>query len=243
MCTQNPLALPDLIIIQSPSHVRLFVTPWTATCQASLSLAISWSLPKFMSTESVMPSNPLILCRSLLLLPSIFPSIRISSNESTLHIRWPKYWSFSFSPSNEYSGLDLGDSLHNPGQAWAHGWFDGGEDALGVGVSLLGVDLLLFLEVGRNVSKEGYSICSSSTKWNCVFLVFISLRTLRCWSQGIKATDILMNLWSCVATWVSQPGKQLWVCIQEAVISMVFQVIREGTNVFWVFKLYGSCRM
>ena len=83
------------------------MTPGTAASQASLSYTISWGLLKFMSIESMMPSNHLILCHPLLLLPSIFPSIRISSNESTLHIRWPKYWSFSFStsPSKEYSGL------------------------------------------------------------------------------------------------------------------------------------------
>ena len=81
--------------------------PMTAACQVSLSIANSWSLLKLMPIESVMPSNPLILCHPLLLLPSIFPSIRVFSNESTVRIRWPKYWSFSFniSPSNEYSGL------------------------------------------------------------------------------------------------------------------------------------------
>ena len=90
-----------------PSHVRLFVTPWTATCQASLSITNSWSLFKLKSIESVIPPNHLILCRPLLLPPSIFPSIRVSSNESVLHIRWPKYWSFTFniSPSNEHPGL------------------------------------------------------------------------------------------------------------------------------------------
>ena len=89
------------------SRVRLLATPWTAAHQASLSITISWSLFKLMSIESVMPSNHLILCRPLLLLHSIFPSIRVFSNESVLHIRWPKYCSFSFSisPSNEYSGL------------------------------------------------------------------------------------------------------------------------------------------
>ena len=92
--------------VQSLSHVRLFATSWTAACQASLSITNSWSLPKLMSTELVMPSNHLILCCPLLLLPSIFPSIRVFSNESALHIRWPKYWSFSFiSPSNEHPGL------------------------------------------------------------------------------------------------------------------------------------------
>ena len=93
--------------VQSLSRIRLFATPWTAACQASLSITNSRSLLKLMSIESVMPSNHLILCHPLLLLPSIFPSIRVFSNESALGIRWPKYWSFSFSisPSREYSGL------------------------------------------------------------------------------------------------------------------------------------------
>ena len=91
----------------SPSVVSDSATPWTAAGQASLSITNSRNLCKLISIESVMPSNHLILCRPLLLLPSIFPSIRVFSNESVLHIRWPKYWSFSFSisPSNEYSGL------------------------------------------------------------------------------------------------------------------------------------------
>ena len=93
--------------VQSLSHVLLFVTPWTAACQASLSITNSCSLLKRMSIESVMPSNHFILCCSLLLLPSIFNSITVFSNKSALHIRWPKYWSFNFSisPSNEYSRL------------------------------------------------------------------------------------------------------------------------------------------
>ena len=96
-----------LCSVQLLSRVRFFVTPWTAACQASLSITNSWSSPKLMSIESVMPSNHLILCHPLLLLPSIFPSIRVFSSESILCIRLPKYWSFSFSisPSNEYSGL------------------------------------------------------------------------------------------------------------------------------------------
>ena len=93
--------------VQSLGCIRLFVTPRTAACQASLSITNSQSLLKLMSIKSVMPSNHLILCRPLLLLPPIPPSIRVFSNESTLCMRWPKYWSFSFSicPSNEYSGL------------------------------------------------------------------------------------------------------------------------------------------
>ena len=93
--------------VQLLSHVRLFLTPWTAAHQAYLSITNSWNLPKLKSIESVMPSNHLILCQPLLLLPSIFTSIRVFSNESALHIRWPNYWTFSFSisPSNEYPGL------------------------------------------------------------------------------------------------------------------------------------------
>ena len=93
--------------VQLLSCVPLFATPWTAAHQASLSITNSWSLLKFMAIELVMPSNHLILCRSLFLLPSVFPSIRVFSSESVLHIRWPKCWSFTFSirPSIEYSGI------------------------------------------------------------------------------------------------------------------------------------------
>ena len=96
-----------MLSVQLLSRVQLFVTPWTAGCQASLSITSSQSLLKLMSTESVMSSNHLILCHPLLLLPSMFPSIMVFSNESVLCIIWLKYWSFSFSisPSNEYSGL------------------------------------------------------------------------------------------------------------------------------------------
>ena len=95
------------VVVQSLSHVQLFATPWTAAHQVSPSFTISWSLLKLMSIESVMLSNHLILCCPLFLLPSIFPSIRVFSNVLALCIRWPKYWSFSFSisPSNGYSGL------------------------------------------------------------------------------------------------------------------------------------------
>ena len=94
-------------IFQLLSHVQLFETPWAAACQASLSFTMSQNLLKFMSIESVLPSNHLILCHPLLLFPSLFPSIRVFSTELALHISWPEYWSFSFSinPSNRYSGL------------------------------------------------------------------------------------------------------------------------------------------
>ena len=95
-----------VVVFQGLSCVRLFATPWAKACQASLSsLSPTQSLPKLMSIESAMPSNHLILCHPLLLLPSIFPSIQAFSNESTLRIRWPKYWSFNISLSNGYSGL------------------------------------------------------------------------------------------------------------------------------------------
>ena len=105
--TQRQFIPFAVIIIQSLSHVPLFVTPWTATHQASLFVTISRNLSKFMSIGSVMPSNHLILCHPLLLLSSFFPSIRVFSSELAVCIMWPRYWSFSFSisPSNEYSGL------------------------------------------------------------------------------------------------------------------------------------------
>ena len=96
-----------VFVVQSLNHVQLILIPWTAARQASLSFTIFWSLLKHISIESMMPSHHLILCRPLLLPPSIFPSIRVFSNESALHIKWPKYWSFSFNinPSNEHPGL------------------------------------------------------------------------------------------------------------------------------------------
>ena len=99
--------IQNISSVQSLSCVRLFAIPWTAARQASLSITNSLSLLKLMSIESVMPSNPLILCHPLLLLPSVLSSFRVFPSESVLHIRWPKCWSFSFStsPSNEYSGL------------------------------------------------------------------------------------------------------------------------------------------
>ena len=117
----------------SLGHVRLSVTPWTAACQASLSITHSRSLLKLLSTESVMPSNHLILCSPLVLLPSIFPSIRVFSNESVLHIGWPKYWSFSLSisPSSEYSGLtsfridsEKAMTPHSRTRAWKIPWME-----------------------------------------------------------------------------------------------------------------------
>ena len=106
MSTQLISVFSSISSVQSLSRVWLFVTPWTAACQAFLSITNPGSLLKLMSIESVMPSNHLILCRPLLLLPSIFPSIRVFSNESVLHIRWPKYWSFSFNISPSMNTQD-----------------------------------------------------------------------------------------------------------------------------------------
>ena len=115
--------------IQLLSPVQLFANPWTLACQASLFITNSWSLPKLMSIELVMPSNYLILCHPLLLPTSIFPSIWVFSNESSLRIRWPKYWSFSISSSNEYSGLI----------SFRTDWFD----LLAIQVYLMGFDKYL----------------------------------------------------------------------------------------------------
>ena len=105
--TTTILVIGYVAVVQSLSHVRLFVTPWTAACQASLSFTISQNLLKPMSIESMMPPSHLVLCHHFVLLPSIFPSIKVFSNEAVLCFRWPRYWSFSFSisPSSEYSGL------------------------------------------------------------------------------------------------------------------------------------------
>ena len=107
LCSHYGKSVEFPLLLFSHSAMSDSTTPWTAACQVSMSLTVSRSLLKLMSIESVIPSNHFILCQSILLLPSIFPSIRVFSNQSVLHVRWPKYWSFSFtiSPSNEYSGL------------------------------------------------------------------------------------------------------------------------------------------
>ena len=133
----------QLSSVQLLSHVQIFVTSWTVACQASLSITNFWSLLKLMYIELVMPSNHLILCHPLLLLPLIFPSITVFSNESALRIRWPKYWSFSFSisPSSEYSGLisfgiDLFDLLAVQGKERMR-WLDGITNSMYMNLSKL----------------------------------------------------------------------------------------------------------
>ena len=129
------LRMLSFVVVQYLSYVWLFATPWNVACQGPLSSIVSWNLLKFLSIELVMLSNHLILCHPLLLLPSIFPSIRIFSDELALRIRWPQYWSFSFSisPSSEYSGLisfiglislhSRGLSRVSPAQVWKHQFF------------------------------------------------------------------------------------------------------------------------
>ena len=153
---------PELVV-QSLSHVWLFVTPWTAACQASLFFTVSQSLLKLMSIESLMLSNHLILCHPLFHLPSIFPSIRVSSNESAVRIRWPKYWRFSISPSNEYSGLI----------SFRMDWFD-----------LLEVQGTLKSLLQHHSSEASVLQCSAPqrdmvaiTSWSCHWVQW-------CWPQG-----------------------------------------------------------
>ena len=147
-CTRSPLSgTPYNIIssVQSFSHVSLFVTPWTAAHQASLSITNSQSLLKLMSMELVLPPNYLILCRPLLLLPSVFLGIRVFSNESVLCIRWPKYWSFSINPSNEYSVLI----------SFRIDWFD-----------LLAAQIILRSLLQHHNSKTSILGCSAFFLWS-----------------------------------------------------------------------------
>ena len=164
--------------VQSLSHVWLFVTPWTAACQASLSITNSRSLLKLMSISMVMPSNHLILCHPLLLLPSIFPSIRVFSNESTLCIRLPKYWSFSFSIRlfNDYSGLI----------SFRIDWFD-----------LLGVQRTLKSLLQHHSSK-------ASVLWHLAFFMvqlshlYVTTGKTIAWTRWTFVSKIMSVLWHAV---------------------------------------------
>ena len=155
-----------VVIFQSLSHVQLFVTQWIAACQASLSFTISQSLLKLVSIESVISSNHLILYLHFLLLPSVFPSIRVFSNELALCIRWPKYWSFSFSisPSNEYSGLI----------SFRIDWFD-----------LLAVQVIL-----KNILQHHHSSQASVLQCSALFMAQLSHPYITTHSSGC------MNLWA-----------------------------------------------
>ena len=186
------------------SHVRLFATPWTAAHQASLPITNSQSLLILTSIESVMPTNRLILCHPLLLLPSIFPSIRVFSNESVLHIRWPKYWSFSFSisPSSEYSGL----------MAFRIDWFD-----------------LLALQGTLKSLLQHHSSKVSILRHSAFFIVQLShpfmttgkTRALTRWPFVGKVMSLLFNILSMLVTAFLPRSKCLlisWLQSPSAVI-------------------------
>ena len=156
-------------------RVQFFVTPWTAACQPSLPITHSQSLLKFMSIESVTPSNHLILCRPLLLLPSIFPSIRVFSNKSVLHIRWPEYWNFSISPSSEYSGLI----------SFRMDWLD-----------LLAVQGTLKSLLQHHSSKASILWCSafSIVQLSCPYMTTGKTITLTRWIFVVKVISLLFNM-------------------------------------------------
>ena len=164
--------------VQSLSCVQLFVTPWTAAWQASPSITNSWNLLKLMSIELVMPSNHLILCHPLLLLPSIFPSIRVFSNESALRIRWPKYWSFSFNirPSNEHPGLI----------SFRIDWLD-----------LLAVQGTLKSLLQHDSSKASILLCSAFLMFQCSHPYMTTGKTiaLTIWTFAGKVMSLHVWMW------------------------------------------------
>ena len=169
----------QVVAVQPFSHVRLFATPWTAACQASLSFTMFWSLLKLMSMELVMPPNHLVLYQPLLLLPSIFPSIRVFSNESALCIRWPTYWSFSFSssPSNEYSGLI----------SFRTDWFD-----------LLAIQGILKSLLQHHSSKESILWYSAflMVQFSYPYMTIGKTRVLTRWTFVGKVMSLLFNMLS-----------------------------------------------
>ena len=179
--------------VQSLSHVRLFATPWTAALQASLSITNSQSLLKLTSIELVMPSNHLILSRPLFLPPSIFPRIRVFSNESVVHIRWPKYWSFSFSisPSNEYSGLI----------SFKMDWLD------------LLADLRALLEPCYSPSGVVYSFLLESGRHSVTALTIRMLRKWHCAASGTlhkTAVQLPCGMCSSLGCLPWNPAAMLW---------------------------------
>ena len=191
--------------VQYLSHVQLFVTPWTAAHQASLSIIISWSLLKLMSIKSVMPSNHLILCRPLLLSPSIFPSIKVFSSESVLHIRWPKFWSFSFSisPSNEHSGL----------VSFRMDWLDllavqGTLKSLlqqhSLKVSILQCSALFTVQLSHPYMTSGKSI--ALTRWTFVDKVKSLLFNML---TGLVIT-FLPRIKHLLISWLQSPSAMIW---------------------------------
>ena len=180
--------------VQLFNHVRLFATPWTAARQASLSITSSQTPPKSMSIVSVMPSNHLILYHPLLLLPSIFPRIRVSSNESALHTKWPEYWSFSFniSPSNEYSGL-ISYRMD--------------------GLDLLAVQGTLKSLIQHNSSKASILWCSAFfiVQLSHLYMTTEKAITLTIWTFVGKLMSLLFNMLSRMPTAFLWRSKRLLI--------------------------------
>jgi len=208
--------------VQSLSHVQLFATPWTAAPQASLSIANSWSLFKLMFIELVMLSNHLILCRPLFLPASIFPSIRVFSNESVLHIRWPKYWSFSFSisPSSEYSGLI----------SFRMDWLD-----------LLAVQGILKSLLQHCSSKASILWCSA------VFIVQLShpymtigkTIALTRWNFVGKVMSLLFNMLSRLVITFLPRSKCLSISWLQSPSAVIFEAqINKFSHCFHCFHIY-----
>ena len=206
------------------SRVQLFANPWTAARQASLSITNSRSLPKLMSIESVMPSNHLILCRPLLLLPSIFPSIRVFSNESALHIKWPKYWSFSFkiTPSNEHPGL-ISFRMH---------WLD-----------LLAVQGTLKSLLQHHNSKASILQCSA------FFIVQLShpyetgkIIALTRWTFVDKVISLLFNMLSRLVLIIFLPrSKRLLISWLQSPSAVILEPLQNKvSHCFHCFPIYLS---
>jgi len=207
--------------VQSLSRVRLFATAWTAARQASLSITNSQSLLKLMFIESVMPSNHLILCRPLLLLPSIFPSIRVFSNESALPIRWPKYWSFSFSisPSNEYSGLN----------SFRMDWFD-----------LLAVQGTLKSLLQHHSSKASILWCSAFFIVQFSHPYMATGKTIALTRQTFvgKIMSLLFNILSWLVVAFLPRSKRLLISWPQSPAVVIWEPPNKVCHCFHCFPMY-----
>ena len=222
---QNENKVYQFSSVQSLSHVQLLGTPWTAARQASLFITNSWSLLKLMSIESVMPSNHLMLCRPLLLLPSVFPSIRVFSNESVLCIRWPKYWSFSYSisPSNEYSGL--------------------------ISFRMDWLDLLAVQVTFKSLHQNHTSISSKASVHRCstFFIVQLSLpymttgktKALIRWTFVDKVMSLLFNMLSSLIITFLPRSKHLFIPWLQSPSAVILEPKKiKSVTVFHCFPIY-----
>ena len=207
--------------VQSLNRVQLFATPWTAARQASLSITNSWSLLKLMSIELVMPSNHLILCHPLFLLPSIFPSIRVFSSESVLRIRWPKYWSFSFSisPCNEYSGLI----------SFRIDWFD-----------LLAVQGTLKSLLQHHSSKASILWCSAffRVQLSRAYMTTGKTIALTRWTFVSKVMSLLFNMLSRLAIAFLPRSKRLLISWLQSPSAVTLKPKLIVCHCFHCFPIY-----